>query len=249
MSVAEQAQAGTLDAGNTLVYPLPRIQVDVNRLQKDLKDMEEGFWIFQDRYKDGIDNWDGIALYSVNGDTHDLRCADHLPVHKTPAGEKCPYIANELLPQFGAPWLRVVFYRLQAGTKIGQHRDLGENRMMNGIIRIHIPVVTNERVVMYVAEKPYYFPVGTAWYFDATAFHRVENNGDADRIHLVVDFKLSPALTRLLKPLTGSDRIRLTKIAFHHFVSVATSFAKFIRTSEGRKRIAARARIVFGRSS
>lgn len=52
-----------------------------------------------------------------------------------PAGERCSYICDEVLPQFGAALLRVAFYRLQAGAKIGEHRDCGENRTM-GYVRI-----------------------------------------------------------------------------------------------------------------
>ena len=232
---------------NTLVYPLDKIHVDIVRLLEDLRRMEEGFWIFQNRYKKDIDNWDGVALYSVNGDVHDLRCADHFPVHRTAAGERCSYIEQELLPQFRAPWLRVVFYRLKPGTKIGRHRDIGENRITNGIIRIHVPVITNPGVLMFVADEPYHFPVGTAWYFDATSFHRVENNGTEDRIHLVIDFKMTPELNTILKPLTFSDRMRLSHIAWLHLISYPKNLVRFARTAEGRQRIMARARIVLGR--
>lgn len=236
------------EAESTRAYPIPGIKVDPVRLQEDLRRMEETFWIYQNRYKEGIDYWDGVAIYSVSGDTHDLRCADRLPVHRTPAGEKTPYICEELLPQFRSPWLRVLFYRLRAGTKIGRHQDLGENRLTNGIIRIHVPVITNDKVLMYVADRPYHFGLGTAWYFDATSFHSVENNGDQDRIHLVVDVKMSPELETLLKPLTPSDRLRLAGIAAKRVAGFPKSFLRFARTAEGRARIMARAKIVFGRS-
>ena len=235
------------DTGTSLVYPLGRLRVDPVRLEQDLHKMETDYWIHQDRYNPGIKHWDGIALYSMNGDTQDLRVADRLPVHRTAAGEKCAYICDELLPQFRAPWLRVVFYRLRPGTKIGRHRDVGENRMINGIIRVHIPVVTNPGVVMYVADKPYHFPVGSAWYFDATAYHRVENNGTEDRIHLVIDLKLTPELRELLKPLTPNDRLRLSYIYLHHLLDIGKKFYKFVWTPEGRARIRTRARTVFGR--
>ena len=153
------------DTDSDLVYPLKEIKVDSAGLEEDLRRMHEHFWIPQNRYKADITHWDGIAIYSISGDAQDLRCADRLPVKKTPAGDKCPYICSELLPQFHAPWLRVVFYRLKAGTQIPRHRDLGENRAIPGIIRIHVPVVTNNKVIMYVDGTPYYFPVGTAWYF------------------------------------------------------------------------------------
>lgn len=239
----------TMNVESTLVYPLPTIKIDPNRLVGDLRKMEEGLWRPQNRYKADITHWDGISLYSVNGDIDDLRAADRLPVYKTAAGEKCPYICDELLPQFGAPCLRVVFYRLRAGTQIGEHRDIGENRFTTGVVRIHIPVITNEQVVMYVGGNPYHFPVGSAWYFDASVRHAVQNNSDQDRIHLVADLKVCNALDKLLKPLTMDDRLRFARHTFIYYLATARAFFRFVRTKEGRARIRARAAIVFGRRS
>jgi hypothetical protein len=247
MTGSATTSPATMNVESTLAYPLPTIKIDPDQLLDDLKRMEDGLWRPQSRYKADVTNWDGISLYSVNGDIHDLRAADRLPVYKTPAGEKCPYICNELLPQFGAPCLRVVFYRLRAGTQIGEHRDIGENRFTTGVVRIHIPVITNEKVVMYVGGNPYHFPVGTAWYFDASVRHAVQNNSDQDRIHLVADLKVCRTLNRLLKPLTVDDRLRFARHTFTYYLATARMFLRFVRTKEGRARIRARAAIVFGR--
>lgn len=233
-----------MDTGSNLVYALPKIKIDCGRLLADLSNMEEALWTLQNRYKSDITHWDGISLYSVSGKIDDLRCADRLPVYPTAAAERCPYICNELLPQFGAPWLRVVFYRLKAGTVLGEHRDIGENRLTAGLVRIHIPIVTDEKVLMYVGGKSYYFPVGTAWYFDATAKHRVENNSNRDRIHLVVDLKTCDALEACLKPLTAADRTRLLYLAMLSNLVTLKTFVTFVWTSGGRARIRARAKII-----
>jgi hypothetical protein len=229
------------ETGSTLVYPLSYIHIDPERLLTDFRNMKEDDWVEQNRYKDGFEHWRGIALYSVSGDARDLRCADRLPVRKTTAGERCPYICNELLPQCGAPWLRVVFYRLEAGTQIPEHRDHGQNRHTLGMVRIHIPVITNEKIVMYVEKKPYHFPLGTAWYFDASARHSVENNSDQDRTHLVVDLLACEDLEKRLKPLTLSDHCRYIYLGGRYYINVAETFYKFLWTREGRARIRARA--------
>jgi hypothetical protein len=234
---------------STLVYPIHGIKIDPRRLLCDLHRMEEDLWIPQNRYRADVKHWEGISLYSVNGDMHDLRSADRLPIYKTAAGEKCPYICNELLPQFGAPCLRVVFYRLKAGTQIGEHRDYGENRFTTGVVRIHIPVITNDKVLMYVEGNPYHFPVGTAWYFDASVRHAVENNSDEDRIHLVADLKSCDALEHLLKPITLDDRLRFISDALAYYLVVGRTFFRYIRSSQGRARIRARAAIIFRRSA
>src|SRR5215467_7027676 len=86
MSLAEVGIAPS-DTDNSLCYPLPGIHIEPERLLEDLRDMEENYWVHQNRYRaqTKVDFWDGIALYSVNGDIDDLRVADHLPVYQTPA--------------------------------------------------------------------------------------------------------------------------------------------------------------------
>ncbi len=245
MNLTETTTQPRMNIESTLVYPIPSIKIDPERLLADLNSMEEDIWIPQNRYRPDIKHWEGISLYSVNGDMHDLRSADRPPVYKTAAGEKCPYICNELLPQFGATCLRVVFYRLKAGTHIGEHRDYGENRFTTGVVRIHIPVITNDKVLMYVEGNPYYFPVGTAWYFDASVRHAVENNSDQDRIHLVADLKLCEALECHLKPITREDRLRFIYHTMIYYLLMGKVFFSYIWTSQGRARIRARAAIVF----
>ena len=247
MDLSEATAQPRMNMESTLVYPMAGIKIAPERLLADLNSMEEHLWIPQNRYRDDITHWEGISLYSVSGDMHDLRSADRPPVYKTAAGEKCPYICNELLPQFGAPYLRVVFYRLKAGSQIGEHRDYGENRFTTGVVRIHIPVITNDKVLMYVKGNPYHFSVGTAWYFDASVRHAVENKSDQDRIHLVADLKLCDGLEKLLKPITIRDRIRFTCHTVVYYQEVAKMFFKYMRTSQGRARIGARAAIVFRR--
>lgn len=245
MDLNETTTQPPMNLESTLVYALPHIEIDPDRLLDDLKNMEEGLWTPQNRYAE-VTNWDVIALHSVSGDLHDLRSADHLPVHKTAAGEKCPYICNDLLPQFGAPCLRVVFSRLQAGTRIGEHRDYGENRFNTGVVRIHIPVITDDKVLMYLEGNPYHFPVGTAWYFDASVRHAVQNNSGQDRIHLIADFKVCAELEKLLKPLTMKDRLRFARHTVDYYREMAKMFFQYVQTREGRARIRARAAIVFG---
>jgi hypothetical protein len=235
------------DLNDTVAYPLPSIEIDSKRVQEELRALDEELWTLQNRYK-AVERWKGISLFSVGGEATDLRVADRLPVYKTVAGEKCPYICNEVLPRFGAPWLRVVFYRLEAKTQIAPHRDLGHNRILNGPVRIHIPVITNPQVLMYLDGRPYHFSTGTAWYFDATARHSVENNSDQDRIHLVVDLKPCEATHRLLKPLTAGNRVRFSCFVMLHYLKLIQAFVTFMPTREGRARILARMAVVLGKA-
>jgi len=215
------------DTGNTLAYPIPGIKIDSDRLQADFQRVQRDLWKRQNRNKNS--GWKGIALYSKSGNSDDLGWTNQLPVKKTSEGEQCAYICNELIPQFGAAWVRVAFYKLEAGTRIGEHRDLVQSSASLSIVRIHIPVITNEKVVMYLDRKPYHFPVGTAWYFDPTARHKVENNSDQDRIHLMVDFQLCESLKKLLRPVTTKDRFRFLYVSILFKINRARHFLRNLR--------------------
>ena len=87
---------------------------------------------------------------------------------------------------------RVRLMKLRAGTKIAKHTDKVDKDIKSGkIIRLHIPVVTNENVVMKswlnsgIAE--FHMAKGECWWLDGSLPHQVDNNSDEDRIHLVVD--------------------------------------------------------------
>ena len=224
---------------DTVCYSLSGIEIDAERLLADYERVASQSWTSQNRYAEGMTNWKGISLYSINGESDDLRCADKPIVSKTPAGEICKYICDEVLPQFGAKPLRVAFYRLTAGTNVGKHKDYGQNRT-TGMIRIHIPVITNKDVTMQVEDNTYHFAVGESWYFDASCWHSVKNSGRDDRIHLIADLYPSPELDSHLKPISSSDRFRFLKARAEANMQVAKTFAKFITTREGRARIMAK---------
>lgn len=224
---------------DTVCYSLSGIEIDAERLLHDYEAVASDVWTSQNRYAKGMTNWKGISLYSINGASDDLRCADKPIVSKTPAGDVCSYICDELLPQFGARPLRVAFYRLTAGTNVGKHKDYGQNRTA-GMVRIHIPVITNKDVTMQVEDNTYHFGVGEAWYFDASCWHSVKNSGADDRIHLIADFYPSPELDAHLKPISFNDRLRFLMARMEFNVEIAKTFAKFIVTREGRARIMAK---------
>lgn len=139
---------------NTLAYPLPGILIDSAQIREEYeRALASMAWSDQNRYRNK--GWKGVALYAQSGRTNDLRVNYSLPPAITPVGEICPYICNQVLPQFKAPWFRAGFYKLEAGATIGAHRDLVHHAFSRTMVRIHIPVITDPRVVMYVAHQPY----------------------------------------------------------------------------------------------
>jgi hypothetical protein len=202
---------------NTLIYPLPGIEIDRERIRAEFEAVRTASWFDQNRYRNK--GWKGAALYSKSGKTSDLGVNYELPPVRTEIGEACPYIAEHVLPQFQAPWFRAGFYKLEAGATIGEHRDLVHHAFSRTMVRIHIPVITDPQVVMFVARRPYHLPVGSAWYFDPTALHAVNNSSSIDRIHLMVDFEYGPGINALLLPPTWGDRARFMRISSQYYVN------------------------------
>ena len=103
----------------------------------------------------------------------------------------------KILENLPCEFERVRFMKLEAGKVIGKHsdkidKDLGFND--GQIIRVHVPIRTNDDVVFYLFESSrakvaheYRLKTGHYYYTDVTKPHAVRNMSDVDRIHLVVD--------------------------------------------------------------
>jgi hypothetical protein len=74
--------------------------------------------------------------------------------------------------------------------------DLDNKHWWLGVTRrIHVPIITNHKSIMYSNKASIHFPIGTIYEFNNTVMHHVENLGDTIRAHLVLD--LIPKAYRL----------------------------------------------------
>ena len=76
--------------------------------------------------------------------------------------------------------------RLAPGSVIKEHHD-NDLSFEQGMIRIHIPVVTNDGVDFRLNGVRCLMPAGSCWYLRLSDPHSVANRGAEDRIHLVID--------------------------------------------------------------
>ena len=114
----------------------------------------------------------------------------------------------KLLENLPCEFERVRFMKLAAGTIIGRHsdkidKDLGFDD--GQIMRIHIPIRTNDDVVFSLYESPrakvayeYNLKTGHYYYMDVTKPHAVRNMSEVDRIHLVVDCYVNDSLRTMV---------------------------------------------------
>ena len=114
----------------------------------------------------------------------------------------------KILENLPCKYERVRFMKLEAGKIIGRHsdkidKDLGFDD--GQIMRIHVPIRTNDDVVFSLYESPrakvaheYNLKAGHYYYMDVTKPHAVRNMSEVDRIHLVVDCYVNDSLRTMV---------------------------------------------------
>ncbi|MEP6903479.1 MAG: aspartyl/asparaginyl beta-hydroxylase domain-containing protein [Actinomycetota bacterium] len=174
-------------------------QFDGALLREDLAKVLGDEWIrhFNQQYYAG--NWSVAALRSIGGCTKQIYPDPHSKeaFADTEILARCGYV-REVLGAIKCETEAVRFMLLGAGARILEHRDYFMG-FEDGCIRLHIPVITNKRVEFYLADELIEMRTGELWYLDFYQKHRVENNGEKDRIHLVIDCKVNDWLVELIK--------------------------------------------------
>jgi hypothetical protein len=160
---------------------------DAVSLKADLERVAPVEWSphFNPQYYEG--GWSGAALRSVGGVATQLYAdpTKNKLYADTPILDRCGYI-KEALRVFECSLETVRLLKLEPGARIHEHRDfdLGERW---GVVRVHIPVLTNPDVEFILNGEQLVMNEGECWYLDLSLPHRVENNGSTDRVHLVID--------------------------------------------------------------
>lgn len=80
---------------------------------------------------------------------------------------------------------RSMFIKLPAGEIITPHPDKGSYLL--SVYRCHIPIFTNPYVMFTVGHETINMKSGECWEINNSKFHSVKNNGESDRVHLLVD--------------------------------------------------------------
>jgi hypothetical protein len=98
--------------------------------------------------------------------------------------KSCPYV-QQILAAIGGVWGRSRFMALGAGAEVPVHVDV--HYYWRTHLRIHIPVITNPGVHFDCGDETVHMQPGECWVFDSFRRHGVRNQGDARRVHLVID--------------------------------------------------------------
>ncbi|MGN6817492.1 MAG: aspartyl/asparaginyl beta-hydroxylase domain-containing protein [Sphingomonas sp.] len=162
---------------------------DVARLRADLAIVEGFDWTdhFVRQNYDG--RWDVLPLRHQAGATHPIMQA-YVPPDATefvdaPVLAATPYF-REVMAAFRCPLKAVRLMRLTPGSRIKEHQD-HDLAADWGQARLHIPIVTNPGVTFQLNRVPVTMAPGETWYLRLSDPHAVTNDGDTDRVHLVID--------------------------------------------------------------
>ena len=161
-------------------------EFDPHVLGRDVGQLSGDDWIphFNTQYYEG--DWSGVALRAAAG-AHVGLYPD--PTSEsyvdTPQLEKCPSV-RAVLSEFKCETESVRYLRLGPGARILRHRDYMLS-VDDGLARVHVPIKTSPHVEFYLDDERIEMNEGEAWYLNFNLYHSVENKGNDERVHLVID--------------------------------------------------------------
>ena len=171
---------------NTKYLKLP-FQFSEAQLVRDLASILDSNWKPHFNKADYHGDWKVIALYAVNGEASNIFAypTPESVISETPILEACPYF-KEVINTFKCRILTARILRLGAGAQIKPHRD-HELGYEYGNFRMHIPITTNPGVQFVLDGNELQMIPGECWYTNVSYVHSVNNTGNSDRVHLVID--------------------------------------------------------------
>jgi hypothetical protein len=170
---------------------------DPARLADDLARVAPAEWIPHVNRHDYAGRWSGAALRSIAGAAANLIPDAHgaETFNDTELLARCPYF-RDVLGTFRCPLLAVRLLRLHAGSRIAEHADHALD-FEDGEVRIHVPITTSEHVKFFLDGARLVMAPGECWYTNVNLPHAVDNDGAADRTHLVIDCRVDAWLREL----------------------------------------------------
>lgn len=170
------------------------MRFDARRLAQDLESFDEKWWsAHAGPYHDGA--WESVSLWAPRGDPFEQRSFGGA-FAATPALAMAPAI-REAIDHFGCERNRIRLMRLRPGGHIRRHSD-PLHTIDPGLVRLHVPVVTNPAVFFFVNDRRVEMRPGETWHVDVRFPHEVENRGATTRVHLVMDLVRDSELDALL---------------------------------------------------
>jgi hypothetical protein len=181
------------------------LKVSISNIQDEVSSITESWYPHLNTF-DYQGNWEVLSLRSPGGASSTIipDIVNESVFMDTPLMDTCPSI-KKITENLRCPIMAVRLLNLKSGAKIKPHKD-NELAFEKGEARIHIPVFTNSGVEFYVEDNLVKMNEGECWYINANLKHSVVNNGESDRIHLVIDCVVNNELIKLFDNADKTSR-------------------------------------------
>jgi hypothetical protein len=171
---------------------------DLTALRAKVEALTEADWAQSDRH----------TQFDVHKETQSIQLLADDMSHTLPiktafydrfAAEIDP-IFQTLGSRFGSHglFIRVLLARLKAESEINPHVDKGYSLI--NCNRIHIPIITNDRVTFSVGGVSRFLKRGEIWEINNADVHSVTNASQDARVHLIIDWTPRATLLKEKKP-------------------------------------------------
>lgn len=154
------------------------VRFDAEALAAEVRALPPSAWT---PHPTGFVGNEAVRLITPNGeDTDDIEG----PMAATDSLNRCDYV-RQIMAEINGVWGRSRFMGLAPGREVPPHIDI--HYYWRTHLRIHIPVITNPGVLFTCGDETVHMEAGSCWVFNSFLRHDVQNKGDAQRIHLVLD--------------------------------------------------------------
>lgn len=162
---------------------------DVTEVRKEIDNLLDKHWQMHFNKRDYTGEWSVLPLISHEGKNTifpKLYGEHGSKVYKsTEFLQQSPQLQH-ILSFFHLPITSARLMNLKVGAIIKEHTDL-DLSFEDGVVRLHIPIQTNDNVRFYLEDELIPMKEGECWYLNFSLKHKIFNEGETDRIHLVID--------------------------------------------------------------
>lgn len=155
------------------------VSFDADALAHEIAQVDESHWR---PHPNKLPGNSALTLVARNGEPDNDDLAGEM--RPTPVLEQLPRV-KEVLSALGATWGRSRLMRLSGQAEVTAHVDT--NYYWRERMRVHVPITTTPDVRFQAGEAEINMAAGECWIFDTWRRHRVVNENDRTRIHLVAD--------------------------------------------------------------
>lgn len=165
------------------------IRFDADALEREVNALPPEAWV---PHPTGFVGNEAVRLITVAGEPTD---ACEGPMGPTENLALMPYV-QQLMAELDGVWTRSRLMGLGPGGEVPLHVDAHYHWRTH--LRIHIPVITDPKVLFTCGDRTVHMAAGECWLFDSFRQHRVENGWTKRRVHLVLDTVMTESLRALI---------------------------------------------------